>query len=101
MWVVRSDEGGDGRMKMGMNPDITSLVDSRSPDSFIDFAFISTNHLLATQIPPIQLHLMDGTSNSVITQALDLPICFPTGDTQTLSFFVTLLDQVKVGLYST
>ena len=21
MWVVRSDEGGDGRTKMGMNPD--------------------------------------------------------------------------------
>ena len=36
---------------------------------------------------------MDGTSNSVITQTLDLPICFPTGETQTLSFLVTLMDQ--------
>ena len=36
---------------------------------------------------------MDGTSNSVITQTLDLPIHFPTRETQTLSFFVTLLDQ--------
>ena len=36
---------------------------------------------------------MDGTSNSVITQALDLSICFPTGETQNLTFFGTLLDQ--------
>ena len=36
---------------------------------------------------------MDGTSNSVITQALDLSIHFPTGETQNLTFFVTLLDQ--------
>ena len=70
-----------------------SLVDSRSSDSFIDSVFTSTNHLLTTWIPPIWLHLMDGTSNSVITQALDLHIRFPTGKTQTLSFFVTPLDQ--------
>ena len=36
---------------------------------------------------------MDRTSNSVITQALDLSICFPTGETQNLTFGVTLLDQ--------
>ena len=36
---------------------------------------------------------MDGTSNCVITQALDLSICFPTGETQNLTFFVTPLDQ--------
>ena len=36
---------------------------------------------------------MDGTSNAVITQALDLSIHFPTGETQNLTFFVTLLDQ--------
>ena len=73
--------------------DLMSLVDSGSSNSFIDSAFISTNHLSTTQIPLIRLHLMDGTSNSVITQTLNLPICFPSGETQTLSFFVTLLDQ--------
>ena len=36
---------------------------------------------------------MDGTSNSVITQALGLSICFPTRETQNLTFFVTPLDQ--------
>ena len=36
---------------------------------------------------------MDRTSNSAITQALDLSIHFPTGETQNLTFFVTPLDQ--------
>jgi len=60
---------------------------------FINSAFVSTQNLSTTRIPPIRLRLIDGTSNSVITQALDLPIRFPTGEVQTLSFFVTPLDQ--------
>ena len=36
---------------------------------------------------------MDRTSNSVITQALNLSIRFPTRETQNLTFFVTPLDQ--------
>ena len=55
---------------------LNSLVDSRSSDSFIDSVFIQTQHLPAYGIPPIKLRLIDGTSNSVISQALDLQI-FP------------------------
>ena len=33
MWVVRSDEGGDGRTKMGMNPDITPPSKVQRPDA--------------------------------------------------------------------
>src|SRR5882724_981895 len=36
---------------------------------------------------------MDGTSNSIISQALDLQIYYPTGESQNLTFYVTLLDQ--------
>ena len=36
---------------------------------------------------------MDRTSNSIITQSLEGPIRFPTGEIQNLTFFVTLLDQ--------
>ena len=68
-------------------------MDSGSSDSFIDSEFVQTQHLSTHNIPPIRLRLMDGTSNSVITQALDLSVCFPTGETQNLTFFVTLLDQ--------
>ena len=55
--------------------------------------FVQAQHLLTSSISPIKLWLLDGASNSVITQALDLRINFPTGETQNLTFFVTPLDQ--------
>ena len=33
MWVVRSDEDGDSRTKMGMNPDITPPSKVQHPDA--------------------------------------------------------------------
>src|SRR6266481_6443085 len=72
---------------------LKSLVDSRSSNSFIDAAFVQTQHLLTYGIPPIKLCLIDGTSNSTIMQALDLQLHFPTGETQNLTFLVTLLDH--------
>src|SRR5882672_11227103 len=57
-----------------LNMTLKSLVDSGSSDSFIDSAFIQTQHLPAYNILPIKLCLIDGTSNSVISQALDLQI---------------------------
>ena len=33
MWVVRSDEGGDGQTKMGTNPDITPPSKVQRPDA--------------------------------------------------------------------
>src|SRR5882724_7949234 len=75
------------------NTVLKSLVDSGSSDSFIDSVIIQTQHLPAYGIPPIKLRLIDGTSNSVILQALDLKIRFPTGESQNLTFYVTPLDQ--------
>src|SRR5882724_2801266 len=72
---------------------LKSLVDSGSSNSFIDLAFVKTQHLLAYGIPPIWLRLIDGTSNSIISQALDLQLCFYTGESQKLTLYVTLLDQ--------
>ena len=72
---------------------LNSLVDSGSSDSFIDLAFIHTWHLLAYGIPPIQLRLIDGRSNSIISQALDVQLHFPTRESQKLTLFVTPLDQ--------
>src|SRR6266481_249812 len=72
---------------------LKSLVDSGSSNSFIDATFVQTQHLPTYGIPPIKLCLIDGTSNSTITQALDLQLCFPTGETQNLTFFVTPLDH--------
>src|SRR5882724_3989257 len=75
------------------NTTLKSLVDSGSSNSLIDLAFIHTWHLPAYGIPPIQFRLIDGTSNSVILQALDLQLCFPTGESQKLTLYVTPLDQ--------
>ena len=75
------------------NISLVSLVDSGSSDSFIDLTFVNIHHLPTCGIPLIKLRLMDRTSNSVITQSLDLPIQFPTGEIQNLTFFVTPLDQ--------
>ena len=72
---------------------IKSLVDSRSSNYFINSAFIQTKHLPAYGIPPVKLWLIDGTSNSVISQALDLKICFPTRESQNLMFYIIPLDQ--------
>jgi len=41
----------------------------------------------------IKLQLINGTFNSVISQALDLQIHFPTGESQNLTFYVIPLDQ--------
>src|SRR6266481_4176047 len=72
---------------------LKSLVDSGLSDSFIDAMFVQTQHLTTYGIPPIKLRLIDGTSNSTITQAIDLQLRFPTGATQNLTFFVTPLDH--------
>src|SRR5882724_4026219 len=76
-----------------LNTILNSLVDSGSSNYFIDLAFVKTRHLPAYGIPPIQLRLIDGTSNSIISQALDLQLCFPTGESHKLTLFVTPLDQ--------
>ena len=75
------------------NVSLASLVYSGSSNSFIISTFVNIHHLLTCGILPIKLQLMDRTSNSVITQSLDLPIQFPTGEIQNLTFFVTPLDQ--------
>src|SRR6266481_1942297 len=58
---------------------LPSLVDSGSLDSFIDSCVVERHHLAAYTIPPVKIHLIDGTCNSIITQALKMHICFPLG----------------------
>ena len=41
----------------------------------------------------MELKLFDGTCNSVITQSLDLFVLFPSGESMTINFYVTLLDS--------
>ena len=70
-----------------------SLVDSGSSDSFIDAGFVDKHHLAAYTIPAIRLRLIDGTCNSIITQAIKLHIHFSSSEKQTVDFYVTPLDS--------
>ena len=53
--------------------------------------FIANHNILTIVVPPIRLCLFDGTCNSVISQAAEIPIHFPTGIMLVIKFFVTLL----------
>jgi len=66
---------------------------SGSSDSFIDSVFVQTQHLPAYGISTYQTLTHWWNLQFVISQALDLQICFPTGESQNLTFYVTLLDQ--------
>ena len=69
-----------------------ALLDCGSSDCFIETRFVHKHSLPTTTIPPIPLKLFDGTTNSTITQTVELPIRFPTGELQTVTFYVTSLD---------
>ena len=70
-----------------------SLVDLGSSDSFIDTGFVEKHHLAAYTIPAIRLCLIDGTCNSIITQAIKLHIHFSSGEKQYINFYVTPLNS--------
>src|SRR6201996_6108097 len=72
---------------------LLALVDSGSTHCFIDNKLVQLRNSDLYSVPPIDLKLIDGTSNSIITQALDLPIRFPTGETLDITFYVTPLDS--------
>ena len=73
--------------------DFVALVDSGSSHCFIEKLFMSENHVTPYSIDPIPLTLFDGSTNSFITEAVDLPICFPSGKITPMTFYVTSLDS--------
>ena len=75
------------------NMPLMSLVDLGSSDLFIDSGFSEKHHLTVYTIPAIRLCFIDGTCNSVISQAIKLHICFSSGKKQTVNFYVTSLDS--------
>jgi hypothetical protein len=70
----------------------SALIDSGSSDCFIDTNFINEHSLQTHSIPLLQLRLFDGTSNNMITKAIELPVHFPTSVVTLTMFYVTLLD---------
>ena len=58
----------------------------------MDTEFVNFHNLPVYPVSPIELKLFDGTSNSVITQSLELPVLFPTSESMTINFYVTPLN---------
>ncbi len=71
---------------------IRTLMDSGSSDCFIDAKFVSNHQLATYSVTPLQLCLFDGSTNSIITQAIDLNLRFATRNITPMTFYVTSLD---------
>ena len=78
-------------MKKPLMSNIT-LIDSGLSDCFIDEKFVIKNNLSTYPVTPLSLRLFDGTTNSVITKAVDTKLCFASGKITQTTFYVTLLD---------
>ena len=73
-------------------PSVSELVDSGSSDCFIGTTFINKHAILSYPVPQLQLQLFNRTTNSTITQAINLSVHFQTSDITLMTFYVTLLD---------
>ena len=75
-------------------PKTCALVDSGSTHCFVDIQFTHKNNITTYSVPPITLRLFDGTSNFVLTQAVDISVKFPTsGDVTPMTFYLAPLDS--------
>lgn len=72
---------------------LRSLIDSGSSHCFIDSSFVSRHDIKTNSVTPIRLKLFDGTSNNYITESALIPVTFPSGETFSLTFYVTPLDS--------
>ena len=69
------------------------LVDLGSTHCFVDPSFANMNSLSRYSVSLIVLRLFDGTTTTVITEATNLPIRFPSGNVTPMTFYVTPLDS--------
>ena len=69
-----------------------ALIDSGSTHCFVDSAFVRRSDIPTISVEPIELTLFDGSSNAIITESVELPVKFPTGESMTITFYVTPLD---------
>ena len=74
-------------------PPFPALVDSGSTHCFVDQSFINIYTISTYSVPPIMLHLFDGTTTMIITCVTDLSIHFMSGDVTLMTFYVTSLDS--------
>ena len=69
-----------------------AVIDSGSTHCFVDSEFCKFHNFHLSPVSPIELKLIDGSTNSTITQLIELPVTFPSGESMTFCFYVTPLD---------
>jgi len=74
-------------------PPVSALVDSGSSHCFIDSKFVNKHSLETYAITLLELRLLDGSTNTFITKAIKLNIQFSTGEVNSKTFYITLLDS--------
>jgi len=74
-------------------PPVSALVDSGSSHCFIDSKFVNKHSLETYAITPLELCLLDGSTNTFITKAIKLDIQFSTGEVNSETFYITPLDS--------
>jgi len=74
-------------------PPVSTLVDSGSSHCFIDSKFVNKHSLETYAITPLELRLLDGSTNTFITKAIKLDIQFSTSKVNSETFYVILLDS--------
>ena len=72
---------------------VVTLVDCGSSHCFVDPTFTKTHSIILEEIPPVLLHLFDGSCNAYITQVAHFSLRFSSGDVTLFSFYVTPLDS--------
>ncbi|KIJ22918.1 hypothetical protein M422DRAFT_276599 [Sphaerobolus stellatus SS14] len=77
---------------------VYTLVDLGSKHCFVESKFVKAHSIPTYSIDPLLLSLFDGSINSVITEATDLKITFPSGETTSMMFYVTTLDSSCVAV---
>ena len=69
-----------------------ALVDSGSTHCFLDHSLIWKFKIPTHSISPIPLKLFDGRTSSMISEAVEIHICFPSNNLFSIDFYVTSLD---------
>ena len=69
-----------------------ALVDSSSTHCFLDHSLIWKFRIPTCSVSPIPLKLFDGRTSSMITETVELPICFSSNNLFSIDFYVTALD---------
>src|SRR5258707_14110510 len=71
-----------------------ALLDSGPSHSFVNEAFAMNNKLKFSYLPnPIPLKMFDGSTPSNVSQKVQMPITFSTGEMHHLEFYITNLDE--------